>query len=258
MERFDLWENTPGLCREVPGLTYYPAKNKTSDAAIIILPGGGYACRADHEGQGYAEYLNEHGFDAFVCDYRVSPHRFPLPLLDVRRAVRYVRYYADKFGINKDKICVMGSSAGGGLTSMVSTYMEKLEYEGVDAIDDEGFVPNGQILCYGYICHATKGLLLDWANRELMGEDWKKIAEAISAEQNVTPHTPKAFIWNTSEDDCVDMRHALTYATQLRQNGVPVEMHILPYGGHGLGIPKDNPHVAQWAELLVNWLRLEF
>ena len=42
----NLWENTPGHCEEIPALTYYPAKNKKSDAAIVIFPGGAYECRA--------------------------------------------------------------------------------------------------------------------------------------------------------------------------------------------------------------------
>lgn len=83
-----LWDKTPGMCEEIPQLTAYIPENKRSDAAVVIMPGGGYAMRADHEGKGYAEFLADNGYTAFVCDYRVAPHRFPLPLLDSRRAVR--------------------------------------------------------------------------------------------------------------------------------------------------------------------------
>ena len=156
----EMWKETPGMIGEVPEkvitgvtaeipqITYYGAKDKTSDIAIVIFPGGGYGGRADHEGRGYAEFFNENGIDAFVCDYRVYPHHFPLPLLDARRAVRWVRYHADEYGINKDKILVIGSSAGGSLATLVSTYREPIEFEGVDEIDNESPFPNGQILCY--------------------------------------------------------------------------------------------------------------
>jgi len=68
----NLWENTPGMCEETPVLDIYVPENKTSDTAVVILPGGAYRGRAAHEGKGYAEFLNEHGITAFVCQYRVS------------------------------------------------------------------------------------------------------------------------------------------------------------------------------------------
>ena len=98
--------------------------------------------RADYEGADYAKFLAENGICAFVVDYRVTPHRFPLPLLDARRAVRTVRYYAKEYGIDKNKIAVMGSSAGGHLAALTATYYDKMEFEDVDDIDKEDCVPN--------------------------------------------------------------------------------------------------------------------
>ena len=123
METIKLWKNIPGYCEEEPVLEFYPAVKKTSDAAVVIFPGGGYHTRAPYEGQGYAEYFNTLGMNAFVCEYRVKPHSHPLPLLDARRAVQYVRYNAEKFGINPEKIGVIGSSAGGILRQRSALYM---------------------------------------------------------------------------------------------------------------------------------------
>ena len=254
----EMWENTPGRCTEIPQLTYYPAKNKTSDAAIVIFPGGGFVARSSHEGKGYAEFFNEAGYDAFVCDYRVEPSYYPLPLLDARRAVRWVRYHAEKYGINKDKICVIGSSAGGTMSALLSTFKGKLEYEGIDEIDNESFVPNGQIICYGYISLCKEGLKLDWANKSLFGEYNSLLECVISPELNVTPETPKAFIWQTANDDCCVLGHSLTYAKALRENNVPVEMHIFPYGEHGLGRAEQYPYVSRWTDYLLAWLNTEF
>jgi hypothetical protein len=61
----------------------------------------------NYEGKGYADYLNSIGMDAFVLEYRVSPNRFPLPLNDARRAIRFVRYHAEKFGIDRNRIAIM-------------------------------------------------------------------------------------------------------------------------------------------------------
>ena len=117
---YRLWEENESS----PLIHYYPAKNKKSDAAIVIFAGGGYTHRARHESADYAELLNSFGMDAFVIDYRVNPVLFPFPLLDARRAIRYIRAAADDFGIDADKIAVMGSSAGGHLAALVSIFTD--------------------------------------------------------------------------------------------------------------------------------------
>jgi hypothetical protein len=100
----ELWDEIPGYNGgHKPVLEFYPAENKKGNGAIIIFPGGGYAIRAEHEGKGYAEYLTAEGIDCFVLQYRVAPDRFPYPLLDARRAVRYVRANAEKYGIESEK-----------------------------------------------------------------------------------------------------------------------------------------------------------
>ncbi|MBO5653752.1 MAG: alpha/beta hydrolase, partial [Clostridia bacterium] len=99
MEPITLYGGEP----DIPFI-YYPAENKKTDMTVIVLPGGGYTGLADHEGKGYAEFLNAFGIDAFVLYYRVAPNYFPKPLLDARRAVRYVRANAERYGINPNKI----------------------------------------------------------------------------------------------------------------------------------------------------------
>ena len=133
-QRFKLWESSD------VEISYFPSLHKASDATVVIFPGGGYLRRAPHEGENYAQLFNTFGMDAFVVHYRVSPDRFPLPLLDARRGVRFVRANAEKFGISKDKVLVMGSSAGGHLSAFLSTYFDPIDGEGVDEIDNEDFI----------------------------------------------------------------------------------------------------------------------
>ena len=255
----NMWENVPSMAEHKTEITFYPAKNKISDAAVIVFAGGGYSFRAEHEGKGYGEFLSEHGYNAFVCDYRVYPDQFPLPLLDARRAVRYVRYYADKFGIDKNKVCVMGSSAGGGLVSLVSTCTIPFEgLEGVDDIDREDYIPNGQILCYPVITLENDDITHADSKQCLLSNGNIDKAPLITPEKNVKPNTPPAFIWHTAEDDCVEVLNSYMYASALRAANIPVEMHIFPYGGHGMGVATGNKHVSQWTGLLLNWLKLMF
>ncbi len=255
MTTIKLWENVPGLCKEEPVLEYYPAEKKLTDATVVIYPGGGYVGRAGHEGQGYALYFNSIGMDAFVCEYRVSPHRFPLPLLDARRAVQYVRANAEKNGVNPDRIAVMGSSAGGHLAALVSTYTDEIFLGDADEIDGFDYMPNATILCYPvihmpdetYVAHV--GSFQNLLGEELIGE-----AEKYSPDLLVSDNTPTAFIWHTSDDGGVNVCNSYLYAAALRRHGIRHELHVFPSGHHGLGLAQECPHVAQWSGLLKNWL----
>ncbi len=243
-----LWQNT-----EVE-MYHYPAIRHASDCAVIILPGGGYAHLAPHEGKGYAQLFNTFGIDAFVLQYRVSPNRFPLPLLDARRAIRYVRSKAAEFNISKDKILIMGSSAGGHLAALTSTYLEKIEGEDIDEIDNEDFIPNGQILCYPVIS-CDESISHAGSYKNLLGERYEE-REAFSPDLLVTEKTPKAFIWHTAEDAAVNVINSYRYAEALRRNHISHELHIFPHGPHGLGLAYSDPHVAEWTQLFRRWLML--
>lgn len=253
----NLWENTPGLCEETPVLDIYVPEKKTSDIAVVVLPGGGYISRAGHEGAGYAEFLNEHGITAFVCQYRVAPHRFPLPLLDARRAMRYARYHSEEFGIDKNKVYIMGSSAGGHLAALTSTYYAPIEFEGADEMDTEDFKPNGQILCYPVIALLGKGVSHLNSGKNLLGDQHAYMGEELSPHLIADETAPRAFLWHTFEDPGVNVCNTLLYAKRLREVQVNAEVHVYPHGRHGLGIAKDTPHTCNWTQELLEWLELE-
>lgn len=254
-QTYNLWDFA---CEhETPTMTHYIPTEKKSDWSVVIFPGGGYQHRAVHEGKGYAEFLNAHGVHAFVAEYRVTPSCFPDPLADARRAVRMVRHFAEEWGVCADKIAVMGSSAGGHLAALVSNYTQPLENEVHDAIDEEAYRPNAQILCYPVI-----SLLSDFGHvgsgKNLLGERYEELGGALSVQNLVTPQTPPAFVWHTFADGCVPVTNSLEYVKALKAASVSAELHVFPMGGHGLGLADQDPetaHVAQWSGLLLNWLK---
>ena len=249
-------DKIPGLPYEIPSIIHYEPAVRRSDAAVIIFPGGGYSHRAPHEGNGYALFLNELGISAFVVHYRTTPAHFPDQLMDARRAVRFVRANAERFGVNPERVAVMGSSAGGHLAALVSTYRGKLSCEGIDEIDALPYLPNAQILCYPVIS-SDESVTHRGSYINLLGE-----GEAYERRTEVDPHllvsddTPQAFIWHTATDTGVNVINSYRYATALREHNIPCEMHIFPIGPHGMGLAAYNPHVAQWSGLLANYLRL--
>lgn len=264
-EVFDLWNTVPGMCEEVPKITVYTPDVKKGNGAVVIFPGGAYSGRAPHEGEGYAKFLTDAGYTAFVVDYRVSPHRFPCELLDARRGVKFARFYAEKYGIDKEKIAVMGSSAGGHLAALASTYFDDIDIEiEKDEIEKEDFIPNAQILCYPVIRILGKGIAHFGTGQNLLGVEKHAIyGEDFQPDMLVSERTPQAFIWHTAADEGVSVLNSYEYAASLKRHGIDAEIHIFPHGRHGLGacvnMNKDDDekvlkHDAQWTNLLINWL----
>ena len=261
METIKLWHSdVPGYAEgeEIPVLNYYPAENKRGDGTVLIFAGGAYRLRSPHEGEGYAKYLNSIGLDAFVLDYRVKPTRFPYPLLDARRAVRLIRANAEEYGISPSKIAVMGSSAGGHLAALVTTYKGEIDGEGCDAIDEIDYMPNAHILCYPVL--DIQGHVGSFSN--LLGDNVAKHIQ-VTPTRLADKNTPPLFLWHTSTDGAVDVNGSFRYATRLHELGVSIEMHIYPIGPHGVGLADDSlrnervvPYVRDWAMHLEKWLKL--
>lgn len=266
IENMDLWNNIPGMCEEIPRITAYFPNIKTSHGAVVIFAGGAYRSRATHEGEGYAQFFAENGITAFVVAYRVSPHRFPCALLDARRSIKFVRYYADKYGIDKNKIAVMGSSAGGHLAALCSTYFKNIEEQILkDEIDAEDCIPNAQILCYPVIRVVDSKVGHIGSGKALLGENYEKNGKEFELDKLVSDKTPPAFIWHTASDEGVSVINSYVYAQSLKKHDIPAEVHIFPHGPHGLGlcdnvknsrVDKDIlEHTGQWSNLMLIWLK---
>ncbi len=251
---YPLWQNKENS----PAITAYVPQKQTANCAVVILAGGAYCFRAEHEGKGYAEFFAENGILSFVVDYRHHPDKFPIPLLDARRGVQFVRYHAKKFGIDRDKIAIMGSSAGGHLAALTSVYRGELSIESPDEIDALSHRPNAQILCYPVIKLLGKGIAHLGSGRNLLGDRHAEMAEELSPDLIAESDAPPAFIWHTFEDDAVNVINSLDYARRLREKGVPTELHVFPHGYHGMGLCKGEDSVSRynvkWTSMLLGWL----
>ena len=243
---------------------YLPDAAKATGAAALILPGGGYGIlAADHEGQQYAKWLNERGIAAIVVKYRVSGnqalgYQFPVPFLDARRAIRTVRAKATGWGIDRKKIGVMGSSAGGHLASLCATRFGDTfpEEDKNDDIDQQNCRPDFAILIYPVIVMGPP-IGHSGSSGNLLGkEPAVETLEKYSTDKCVTRETPPVFLLTTS-DDMVDCRNSLQFAAACKANGVPVSLHLFESGGHGYGL-KGKGDLATWPLLLEQWLARKF
>jgi acetyl esterase/lipase len=245
---FALWPNgAPGAlgkdAKDIPTLTpYFAPPGKATGASFVICPGGGYEHLAPHEGFHYALWLNEQGITAFVLKYRLGSdgYRHPAMMLDVQRAIRYVRANAQRWNLDPNRIGVMGSSAGGHLASTALTHFDAGDPNASDPADRVSSRPNLGILCYPVITmgedtHAG-------SRRSLLGDNPDpKLVELLSNEKQVTGNTPPVFIYHTFEDSTVKVENTMEFAAALKRNGVPFSLHIYPKGPHGIGLG-----TAQW------------
>lgn len=260
LERIELWPDGVPWARgsseeDRPHLIRYAPKIHTSRAAMIVCPGGGYVRRAAHEGDPVARWLASLGINAFVLHYRVSPYRYPVPLADARQAVRLVRDRAEQWGYDRNKIGMLGFSAGGHLAAMTGILDDGKIKNTVDADFPlgEDTHPDLLVLCYPVISMIEDTHI--GSRTALAGENASEsLLELLSLDRQVGPHTPPVFIWHTSDDQGVPVENSLRLALALKRQSVPFELHIFESGKHGLGLAQEHSQAKAWTKLCERWL----
>ncbi len=250
-EKVDSGGHISGI--SVPELHYYPAEKQTSDATIVICPGGGYAVLSfEKEGIEIAKWFNSQGMNAFVVKNRLKEYGQPYPLADVQRAIRLVRKNSDQYNINPNKIGVMGFSAGGHLAASASVLYNEKAYE----MEDDREIsarPDFSVLVYPVI---TMGQETHWGSREnLIGKNPSQdLIDKYCTEKQIDKNTPPAILIHSSDDGVVPVANPILYYQSLIANKVDAEMHIYNTGGHGYGMRKKSGTVQYWQENLAKWL----
>jgi acetyl esterase/lipase len=242
-----------------PGIFTFPVqKSDNKGTTVLICPGGGY----DHithlyNGFNFASWFNAHGINVFVLLYRLPnqndlKNRESAPLADAQRAVRFIRANASKWNLDKNKIGVMGISAGGHVASTLGTHSEDVSFI-KDSLDAISYRPDFMILLSPVISmgkYAHRG-----SKRNFLGGDTTRaMIEKYSNELQVSDNTPSTFIVHAQNDSTVNVRNSLLFCNALIEKNVQASIHIFPQGGHGIGLV-DNPGSADlWLNLLNLWL----
>ncbi|MBQ9510431.1 MAG: alpha/beta hydrolase [Clostridia bacterium] len=234
-----------------------------SDRCVIVYPGGGYGGLTAAEGGVIAQEYNKKGISAFVCNYRqnkytkdniIAYHRDAF-LADGQRAVQFVRYYAQAFGIDPEKIAVCGFSAGGHLAMYVCEHEVTENIKG-DEIGKVSSTPNLCILSYavtvlepgvstvttGHIFHSDK----ERADKELI---------AFYSYNYAPEKMPPTYIWYSKLDKTVDFNIcSVQFAEKLESLGITVKCDGFSDGGHGTGLSSSYPDSAKWFDNSVNFI----
>ena len=241
-----------------PTLTIYEAPNeKRTSAAVVICPGGGYSIlAAGHEGADVAKAFNNAGITAFVVRYRLPKdecmtNKSFVPLMDAQQALYIARKNAKQYGIDSNKIGIMGFSAGGHLASTVGTHFNqpvRKELAGAN------LRPDFMLLIYPVISF-NDSIGHRGSRDNLIGKNPdKNLVHLFSNEKQVTAQTPPTFLVHASDDDGVNPENSIRFYEALLKNKVPAEMHLYEHGSHGFGLYNKTTE-ENWFQTCINWMK---
>ena len=249
-------------------LDVYAVNDPTVKArdAILVIPGGAYQIVSRREGIYTALAFLGKGINTFVLNYSVGEHAvYPRQLLDAARALKYIKDNADKYHVNKDRIFALGYSAGGHLLGTLATLYRKAEE--IIGTEKDYLKIRGAIFCYPVVtafgathCDSFKYLM-----KKPLEEYTDEEKNLLSIEKNITPDTPPAFIWHTSGDKGVPINGSLKLCQAYYDAGLPTELHIYPYGPHGIALGNEassngiasyvQPRAAAWVDEAFKWMQ---
>lgn len=253
-EKFSIWNGpAPGEkdASKNPTLLLFQPEKKTTDACLIICPGGCYnGVAVSIEGTPTAKYFVDKGMTVAILVYR-TPRRpgvekYRVAWQDAQRAVRFVRSHAEEWKINPEKIGVMGFSAGGHLSLMVSTTSQTPAYEPVDDLDK---VP----------CHVNFAVPVYPAYVLDDGEDQHNVNKGVGAklmpEFAFDAKTPPMCFIHGDADGWSSMNSIAVYS-KLKSMGIPAEVHIYAKTGHAFGGLVKGNHIGDWFNRAYEWMKV--
>lgn len=270
IQPINIWAQTN--CKAKVKLTPFLAEGQ-NNIAVIICPGGSYFwLDIKNEGIGTAEWLVSQGISAFVLEYRVGGvsdfithyrlvsrgNRYPDMFEDVQRSIQIVRENAASFGIDPNKLGVMGFSAGGHLSTMSGVFFD------IDFLSTHGIRPSVSLKpdfiapIYPVVSlvdkcahkRSRRGLL---GERDLMS---KEMMDSLSMEKHVRPDMPPVFLVNCKDDPIVHFHNSEMLDSAMTAKNVPHKYIQFETGGHGFGASsaKTTPEAIVWKEHFINWL----
>ncbi|GJE19275.1 alpha/beta hydrolase [Methylobacterium marchantiae] len=233
---------------------------KPNGAALVVAAGGGYR-RIDigNEGIPVARWLATVGITAFVLIYRLPGEGWAAgpdaPLQDVQRAIRLVRAGAVGYGVDPERIGVLGFSAGGHLMGEAAMRATAETYAGLDSSDALSARPELAGLIYPVI---TLRPPFDRTStrRILAGDPPDPVKAAVySVDTHVREKAPPTFLAQAADDPIAVVDNSLLMFSALRSALVPTELHLFERGGHGFGLGVPGSPAAAWSGLFLTWMR---
>lgn len=222
---------------------YLPEQGKGNGKAVLVCPGGGYRVLSNtHEGHDWAKELVPQGIATIVLSYRMPNGHKEVPMSDATEAMRLIRENAEKWGIDPQKVGILGSSAGGHLASTIATH------------NDEATRPNFQILFYPVISMDKSITHMDSHNCFVGENATAEQEQEYSNHLQVNSQTPPAIILLSDDDFLVPPANSAEYYLALKKAKVKASIHVYPSGGHGWGCGNFFRYHKEMMQDLQIWL----
>jgi acetyl esterase/lipase len=250
------------LVQEPDIAVYLPPKRCATGEAFLICPGGSYGVLSyDWEGVQIAKWLNSKGIAGIIVKYRLPNSKSNIighlsPLLDVKRAMRLTRHHAIKWNIQRNKIGIVGFSAGGHLAATLSTRFDEGDKTSADPIEKESCRPDFSALIYPVITMNPPHVHENSRNNLIGATAADDVISRYSNELHVRENTPPSFIIHSADDDIVKVENSILIYQALKDKNVPVEMHLYPFGGHGFSLAIGKEYLQGWTDRFMEWFRL--
>lgn len=256
---------------------------------VLVFPGGGYSWLSERESLPVERALHGAGFRAAILYYDTDSE--VLGLTPLRQAAWGVAKLRELYP--GDPVYVLGFSAGSHCAGSLAVHWNHRDWKGEELFREvreflgrpelpaETFRPDRAILSYPVITSGTyahfssferltgipeEEIRISAVPAKALGPEKTAELDWFSLELQADEDMPPVFLWHTASDESVPVQNSLLLAARLTKCGVPVELHVYPRGPHGLSLAtkeveqpeKDrmaDPHVAQWFESMVRWMR---
>ncbi|MEH3039456.1 MAG: alpha/beta hydrolase [Sphingomonas paucimobilis] len=241
---------TPGLLHALPA--------RPNGAAILLIPGGGYRRVAiGHAGRDMLRFFADRGYLAYLLKYRLPGDGWAAgpdaPLQDAQRALRIIRAEAMATGVDRDRIGVMGFSAGGHLAAMLANRGDA-SYRPADGIDAQPLGVRAAGLLYPVALMGVSGTHRA-SQDELVGRNaTPEQAARYRSDARITSASPPTFLTHAMDDRIVAVDNTLALLAALRRARVATEAYLPELGGHGFGVLRDG-RPAPWTALFLEWAK---
>lgn len=270
-----IWKKTDVSANEVALLPYIASPDNNTKIAVIVCPGGSYFWKANKtEGTGVAEWLQRNGISAFVLNYRSAGwfsfmtysravfhgHQHPDMIMDLQRSIQLVRENATKYGIDVNKIGVMGFSAGGHLVMSAAEFFETNFLSDVGITPKVSLRPDFVVPVYPVVTFVDKRYVHKRSMRGLLGDSKKQrqaCADSMSLEKHVHPNTPPVFLVNCKDDPIVKYQNSELLDSALTAQNINHVYFQYKTGGHGFGATasKTTKEAIAWKEEFLKWIK---
>ncbi|MCQ2083648.1 MAG: alpha/beta hydrolase [Bacteroidaceae bacterium] len=266
------WADSDKRASEVM-FTPYLTENSHEAPSVIVCPGGSY-CWLDVKGEGIevAEWLQKQGINAFLLQYRTAGfgayfthyryvargNRHPDMLCDLQRAIRLLRENADEYGINPDKLGVMGFSAGGHLVMSSGCYYS-MDFTSLPQDSPTVSLRPDFIVSIYPVVTMEKPYVHKRSRRGLLGEWGKnrvKLRRMMSLEDNIPEGCPPVFLVNCKDDPVVDWHNSVLLDSALTAKGIRHRYIQYEKGLHGFGVSEiyGSEESRRWKYAFLDWL----